>query len=255
MTLHEHETQEAFSEHKGETQGALSELEEETQEALSEHEREQQHKEGKAGPASGSANLEGPALPTLRKLTIDDNIPPILSSRTWSRRPHTGEEGEALHGFLPAIEAEEENGVEDALASDDGGQMAMQATLDIPEPRNRRQAMEPPEWDKLRKVKETEMLGKVENCAYNQVARPKDKLVVGTKMLYKQKNRTGRQGREVQVPTCRSRFLAGGRCKLHGKVLAHASDSVNPDAFSDGGGQGRRVAPSRRGAGIFEGGY
>ena len=30
MTLHEHETQEAFSEHEGETQGALLELEEET---------------------------------------------------------------------------------------------------------------------------------------------------------------------------------------------------------------------------------
>ena len=53
----------------------LSELEEETQEALSEHKREQQHKEGEAGPGSGSANLEGPALPALRKLTIDGNIP------------------------------------------------------------------------------------------------------------------------------------------------------------------------------------
>ena len=41
LTLHEHETQEAFSEHEGETQRALLELEEETQEALSEHEREQ----------------------------------------------------------------------------------------------------------------------------------------------------------------------------------------------------------------------
>ena len=41
LTLHEHETQEAFSEHEGETQGALSELEKETQEALLEHEREQ----------------------------------------------------------------------------------------------------------------------------------------------------------------------------------------------------------------------
>ena len=50
-------------------------------------------------------------------------------------------EGEALHCFLPAIEAEEENGVEDALACDEGGLMAMQVTLDIPEPRNRRQAM------------------------------------------------------------------------------------------------------------------
>ena len=51
-------------------------------------------------------------------------------------------EGEALHCFLPAIEAEEETGVEDALACDDGGQMAIQVTLDISEPRNRRQAME-----------------------------------------------------------------------------------------------------------------
>ena len=196
MTLHEHETQEAFSEHKGETQGAfskleeqaqeaLSKLEEETQKVLSEHEQEQQQKEGEAGPASESANLEGPALPALRKLTVDGNIPPILSSRTRSRRRHTGAEGEALHCFLPAIEAEKENGVEDALACDDGGQMAMQATLDIPEPRNWRQAMESPEWDEWRKAEETGMLGMVENCVNKQVARPKDKLVVGTKMLYK----------------------------------------------------------------------
>ena len=93
LTLHEHETQEAFSKHEGETQGAflkleeetqeaLSELEEETQEALSEHEQKQQQKEEEVGPASGLANLEGPALPALCKLTIDGNIPPILSSRT-----------------------------------------------------------------------------------------------------------------------------------------------------------------------------
>ena len=185
LTLHERETQEAFSEHEGETQEASSELEEETQEALSDHESEQQHKEGGAEPASGSANVGGPPLPALREVTIDGNTPPILSSRTRSRRPHTGVEGEALHCFLPTIEAEEENGVEDALACDDGGQMAMQATLDIPEPRNRRQAMESPEWDEWWKAEETEMLGMVENCVYKQVARPKDKLVVGTKMLYK----------------------------------------------------------------------
>ena len=196
MTLHKHETQEAFSEHEGETQGAfskleeetqeaLSELEEETQEALSEHEQEQQLKEGEARPASGSANLEGPALPVLRKLTIDGNISPILSSRTRSRRPHTGVEGAALHCFFPAIEAEEENGVEHALACEDGGQMAIQATVDIPEPGNRRQAMESPEWDEWRKAEETEMLGMVHNCVHKQVGRPKDKLVVGTKVLYK----------------------------------------------------------------------
>ena len=143
LTLREHETQEAFLIHEGgtqetfsnleeETQEALSEVKEETQEALSEHEREQQQKEGEAGPPSGSENLEEPALLALRELTIDGNIPPILSSRTRSRRPHTGVEGAALHCFLPAIEAEEENGMEDALAYDDGGPMAMQGTLDIP---------------------------------------------------------------------------------------------------------------------------
>ena len=94
-------------------------------------------------------------------------------------------EREALHCFLPAIEAEEENGGDDAFACDDGGQMAMQATLDTPEPRNRRQAMESQEWDEWRKAEETGMLGMVEYCVYKQVARPKDKLVVGTKMLYK----------------------------------------------------------------------
>ena len=42
LTLHVHETQEAFSEREGETQGAFSKLEEETQEALSELEEETQ---------------------------------------------------------------------------------------------------------------------------------------------------------------------------------------------------------------------
>ena len=144
-----------------------------------------------------------------------------------------------MHCFLPAIEAEGENGMEDALACDYGGHMAVQVTLDIPEPRNRRQAMEPPEWDKCRKAEETEMVGMIENCVYMQVARPKDKLVAGTKMIY-----------NAQTDLS-FRVLAGGRCTLHGKVLAHASDRVNPDAFGDDSGQGRRAAPFRRGAGIF----
>ena len=220
LTLHEHETQEALSEHEGETQGALSELEEETQEALSEHEREQQHKEGEAEPASGSANLEGPALPALRKLTIDGNIPPILSSRTRSRRPHTGVEGEALHCFLPTIEAEEKNGVEDALACDDGGQMAMQATLDILEPRNRRQAMESQEWDEWWKAEETENLGMVHNCVYKQVARPKDKLVVGTKMLYKRNI-----GHDGKVDKYNCRLVAQGFWQVEG---VHYTEKCSP---------------------------
>ena len=196
--MHEHETQEAFSEHEGATQGAfsrleeqiqeaLSELEEKTQEALSEHAQEQQQMEGEAGPASRSANWEGPVLPALRKLTIDGNVPPILSSRTWSRRPHTGVKEAALHCFVPVIKAEEKNGGEDALSCDDGGQIAMQATLGVQEPGNWRQAMEPREWDEWRKAEDTEMLGMVENCVYEHVARPKDKLVVGTKTLYRRK--------------------------------------------------------------------
>ena len=187
------------------TQGALSELEEETQEAISKHEREQQLKEGEAERTSGSANLEGPALPALRKLAIDGNIPPIFSSRTRNRRPHTGMEGEALHCFLPTIEAEEENGVEDALACDDGGHMAMQATLDTPEPRHWRQAMESPEWDGWRKAEENEMLGMVENSVYKHVVRPKDKLVVGTKMLYKRKI-----GQDCKVEYYKYRHVAQG---------------------------------------------
>ena len=78
--------------------------------------------------------------------------------------------------------------------------MAMQVTLDIPESRNRRQAMESPEWDEWRKAEETEMLGMVENWVYKQVAWPKDKLVVGTKMLYKRK--LGQDGK-VEKYKCR----------------------------------------------------
>ena len=222
LTLHERETQEAFPEHEGETQRAFSKLEDETQEAsseleegtqeaLSKHEQERQQKEGEAGPASGSANLEGPALTALRKLTIDGNIPPILSSRTRSRRSHTCVEGAALHCFLPAIKAEEKNGVEDALACVDGGQMAMQATLDIPKPRNRRQAMESPDWDEWRKAEETEMLGMVDNYLYKQVTRPKNKLVVGTKMLYKRK-----VGKDSKVEKYKCRLVAQGFWQVEG---------------------------------------
>ena len=116
-----------------------------------------------------------------------------------------------MHCYLPTIEAEEKNGVKDALACDDGGQMAMQATLDIPEPRNWRQAMESPEWDKWRKAEETEMLGMVENCVYKQVARAKDKLAVGTKMLYKRKI-----GQDGKVEKYKSRLVAQGFWQVKG---------------------------------------
>ena len=101
--------------------------------------------------------------------------------------------------------------MEDALACDEEGQMAMQATLDIPEPRNRRQAMESQEWDEWRKAEETEMLGMVENCVYKQVARPKDKLVVGTKMLYKRKI-----GQDGKVEKYKCRLVAQGFWQVEG---------------------------------------
>ena len=129
-------------------------------------------------------------------------------------------EGAALHCSLPAIEAEEENGVENALAWDNGDQMAMQATLDIPEPRNRQQAMKSPEWDKWRKAEETEMLGMVENCVYKQVARPKDKLVVSTKMLYKQKI-----GRDDKVEKYKWRLVTQGFCQVEG---VHYTEKYSP---------------------------
>ena len=101
--------------------------------------------------------------------------------------------------------------MDDASAFDDEGQMAMQATLDIPAPRNRRQAIESPEWDEWRKVEETEMLGIVENCVHKQVARPKDKLVVGAKMLYK---REIGQGGKVEKYKCR--LVAQGFWQVEG---------------------------------------
>ena len=125
-----------------------------------------------------------------------------------------------MHCFLPAIEAEEENGVEDALACDNGGQMAMQATLDIPELRNRRQAMGSLEWDEWRKAEETEMLGMVENCVYKQVARPKDKLVVGTKMFYKRNI-----GQDGKVEKYKCRLVVHGFWHVEG---VHYTEKYSP---------------------------
>ena len=127
-------------------------------------------------------------------------------------------EGEALHCFLPVIEAED--GVEDALACNDGGQMAMQATLDTPEPRNPRQTMESPEWDEWRKAEETEILGMVENCVYKQVARSEDKLVIGTKMLYKRKI-----GQDGKVEKYKCRLVTQGFWQVGG---VHCTEKYSP---------------------------
>ena len=60
-------------------------------------------------------------------------------------------------------------------------------------------------------------------------------------------------GTTVFIAASAANFSSG--TTLHGIALAHASDRVNPDVFGDGHGQGRRAAPFRRGAGIFEGGH
>ena len=44
------------------------------------------------------------------------------------------------------------------------------------------------------------MLGMVDNCVYKQVAWPKDKLLVGTKMLYKRKiGQAGNSSRSISA--------------------------------------------------------
>ena len=48
-------------------------------------------------------------------------------------------------------------------------------------------AMKSAEWSAWREAEETEMRGMIENSVYEQVVRSKDKLVFGTKMLYKRK--------------------------------------------------------------------
>ena len=98
--------------------------------------------------------------------------------------------------------------------------MAMQATLGIPEPRNRRQAMESPEWDEWWNAEETEMLGMVENFIYKQMARPKDKLLVGTKMLNKRKI-----GEDGKVEKYKCRLVAQGFWQVEG---IHYTEKYSP---------------------------
>ena len=124
--------------------------------------------------------------------------------------------------------------------------MAMQATLSIPEPRNWRQAMESPEWDEGRNAEETEMPGIVENCVYKQVARPNDKLVVGTKMLYKRKI-----GEDGKVEKYKCRLVAQGFWQVEG---IHYTEKFSPTPatasirmflamvqFNDWGGRGCNI--------------
>ena len=64
------------------------------------------------------------------------------------------------------------------------------------------------------------MLGMVENCVYKQVARPKDKLVVGTKMLYKRKIR-----QDGKVEKYKYRLVAQGFWQVEG---IHGTENYSP---------------------------
>ena len=60
----------------------------------------------------------------------------------------------------------------------------------------------------------------VENCVYKKVARPKDKLVVGIKMLYKEKI-----GQNGEVEKCKCRLVAQGFWQVEG---VHDTEKYSP---------------------------
>ena len=92
---------------------------------------------------------------------------------------------------------------------------------DVPaEPKNCQQAMDSPEWEEWRKVEEVEIRDIVENGVYKQMARSKNKLVVGTKMLYKRKIR---QDGEVEKYTYR--LIDQGFWQVEG---AHFTEKYSP---------------------------
>ena len=64
------------------------------------------------------------------------------------------------------------------------------------------------------------MVGMVENCVYKQMARPKDKLVVGTKMLYKRKI-----GQDGKVEKYKCRLVAQGFWQVEG---VHYTEKYSP---------------------------
>ena len=84
---------------------APSDSEEETREAPSNPEKETKD-------AVGSTDSGGSAIRALRKLTISGIFQPIMSSRTRSRRVHTGVEGAALQSFLTTTKKGDEEGDE-----------------------------------------------------------------------------------------------------------------------------------------------
>ena len=104
--VREQEIQEALSDPEEETQEIPVDSGEEIREVRSDPKEEIQeapsdHFDEKMKDAAGPTELEGLVVPALRKLTISRKLPPTLSSRTRSRRVHTGVEGAALQSLLP----------------------------------------------------------------------------------------------------------------------------------------------------------
>ena len=64
------------------------------------------------------------------------------------------------------------------------------------------------------------MLEMTENCVYKQMARPKDKLVVSTKMLYKRK-----LGQDGKVEKYKCRLVAQGFWQVKG---VHFTEKYSP---------------------------
>ena len=167
-----------------------------------------------AGLPEGLTNLEGPVVAARRKFTISGDLPPnnVIAhvQPTGARR-----RGRSCTAKFSADKRgrRQRECVDVRRQGHDGFSWRGGATGPDSEGHvtgavSRQKAMNAQDgkWRKVRsarwrKAEEVEMHGMDENCVYKQVARLKDKLVVGTttKMLYKRKMKDG----AVQKYRCR----------------------------------------------------
>ena len=125
-------TQEAPSDPKEEIQEVLLDPEQGKKEVPSDYEEETQDE---AETEAELTDLGETVVLALWKLTISDNLPPRMSSRTRSQRGHTSVEGTAFQMFPPTTkEVGEKGDVESMLVCDGGGTMALQVKVDMQEP-------------------------------------------------------------------------------------------------------------------------
>ena len=125
-------TQEAPSYPKEEIQEVLLDPEQGTDEVPSDSEDETQDE---AGTEAELTYLRGTAVLALWKLTISDNLPSSMSSRTRSQRVHPGVKGAAFKSFPSTTKEVGGKGDEErTLVWDGGGSMTLQVKVDIQEP-------------------------------------------------------------------------------------------------------------------------